>query len=280
MATTRRFPVLRRIVGSCLKLFRFAPVRRFVRRHRVITLTVGPGAGLRFCQAHSTENHGAGGNELPVQEALARVLHAGGVFYDIGANVGYLTIVGARLVGSGGGVHAFEPVPDNVTALRHNIALNGFTHVRVVEEAVSSDAGRQKLVLAADPGGAALCVADRPPDAAGDLEVEVTTLDRYVQRADMSPPTVVKIDVEGAELNVLQGMASTIERYRPAIILEVDGPNQARAEAKAQACSALLKPRGYCIERLRDSYPGNRWRVVHLLAIWGGGSDHRGEDRA
>lgn len=275
MAKTRQFPVLRRIVGNCLKLLRFEPVRRFIRRHRVIILTVGPGAGLRFCQAHSTENHGAGENELPVQEALARVLHEGGVFYDIGANVGYLTIVGAKLVGSRGGVHAFEPVPDNVTALRRNIALNRFTHVRVVEQAVSSDVGRQKLVLASDPGGAALSVADRPPDAAGDLDVEVTTLDHYIQRADVSPPTVVKIDVEGAELNVLQGMSSTLERYRPAIILEVDGSNQERAEAKARACSALLTPRGYLIERLRDSYPGNRWRVVHLLAIWGGASgDH------
>jgi FkbM family methyltransferase len=258
----------RRIAGACADLARLGPLRRYVRRRQVVVLNVGPGAGLRFCQGHSEENHARGANELPVQEALARVLHRGGAFYDIGANVGYLTIIGARLVGSEGDVYAFEPVPANASALRRNLALNGLARAYVVEQAVSDDAGRQTLVLAHDSGGAALSIADRPPDATGAIEVDVTTVDRFVGQAGVRPPSVVKIDVEGAEINVLRGMAATLERHRPAVLVEVDGPTDARADEKARACTAFLESRGYRVERLADSYPGNRWRVQHFLAVW------------
>jgi FkbM family methyltransferase len=261
---------MRRVAGACADLARLGPLRRYLRRRQVVILNVGPGAGLRFCQAHSEENHGRGANELPVQEALARVLGRGGAFYDIGANVGYLTIVGAALVGPEGSVYAFEPVPANAAALRRNLALNGLAHASVVEQAVSDEAGRQTLVLALDSGGAALSVADRPPDAAGTIEVDVTTVDRFVGRTGVRPPSVVKIDVEGAELNVLKGMGATLESHRPAVLVEVDGPTDERVDAKARACIDFLASRGYRVERLADSYPGNRWRVQHFLAVWTG----------
>lgn len=267
---------IRRIAEAAVDLARLGPLRRFSDARRVVVLDTGPGTGLRFCQAPSKENHGGGANELPVQDAMASVLRPGDVFYDIGANVGYLTIVGAKLVGPRGKVYAFEPVPTNIAALRRNLSLNNFATVSIVQQAVSSTAGRQQLILAADPGGAALSVADRPPDAAGAMDVEVTTLDLFLQQVGGRPPGLVKIDVEGAEINVLQGMAMTIERCRPAVLVEIDGPTNAHVQVKAKVCADFLKARGYQIQRLADSYPGNRWRVLHFLARWSGCEDDDG----
>lgn len=258
---------LRGFVRLCVDLARLGPIRRYRRRRRVVVLTTGPGAGLRFCQDRSDENHGLGANELPVQEALARVLQAGGVFYDVGANVGYLTIVGAKLAGPKGAVWAFEPVTQNVVALRRNVRLNGFGNVTVVERAVSSAPGRQTLVLARDAGGAALEIAERPPDEVGSVQVDVTTLDVFIGEPGVRPPTVVKIDVEGAEIHVLKGMVVTLERFKPAVLLEVDGSSDAHVEAKTKICREFLESRGYQIERLADSYANNAWRVRHFLAV-------------
>src|SRR5882757_11121436 len=76
--------------------------------------------------------------EPPVQEALRRLLAPGDVFYDIGANVGFFTILGARLVGPQGHVVAFEPVPACARAVGRNIELNGFAHAEIREAAVGA----------------------------------------------------------------------------------------------------------------------------------------------
>jgi len=257
---------LRGLARSCLNVLRLAPVRRFLRERRVLTLSVGPGAGLRFSPGPSTERYGSGSNELPVQEALASLLFPGAVLYDVGANVGFLTMIGARLVGATGLVYAFEPVRTNTAVLRRNLRLNGFHNVVVIEKAVSSVPGREQLILALDSGGAAISVAERPPDAAGVMEVEVTSIDEMIRGGGARPPTVVKIDVEGAEIQVLRGMEKTLELHRPAVVYEIDGPDEKHVDAKADLCRAFLEARGYRVSRLPDSYPDNRWRVRHYLA--------------
>src|SRR5215218_2287703 len=79
--------------------------------------------------------------EPPVQEALRRLLAPGDVFYDVGANVGFFTLVGARLVGEGGRVVAFEPVPWCAHAVGRNIELNAFAHAQIRAEAVGAQDG-------------------------------------------------------------------------------------------------------------------------------------------
>ena len=78
---------------------------------RIGTLSIGVGAGLRIDPSTSNPDYATGANELPVQQALAQYLSPGAVFYDVGANIGFLTIIGARLVEPHGRVYAFEPVP-------------------------------------------------------------------------------------------------------------------------------------------------------------------------
>ena len=94
-------------------------------RWRPIPILSGPGRGLRINLHGSAVVFATGMAERPMQEALARELRPGATFFDIGANVGFVTVLAARLVGPGGRVIAFEPVPQNAAAIRENLALNG-----------------------------------------------------------------------------------------------------------------------------------------------------------
>lgn len=230
------------------------------------TMTTGVGQGLRFDPGPSNPQYATGDNEIPVQEALADVVGLGDVVFDIGANVGFFSIVSARLTGPTGRVIAFEPVPANADLVRRNAALNGFENISVVEKAVSDAPGRGELVLAQYSGGAALSITTAPPDAAGTIVVDVITIDGSIGAAEIPVPDVVKIDVEGVELEVLRGMDETMSRERPIVICEIDDGTQAGYERKHAACVDHLTALGYEIVQLEDSYAGGDWIVGHFVA--------------
>ncbi|MCA9873787.1 MAG: FkbM family methyltransferase [Ardenticatenaceae bacterium] len=232
-----------------------------------MTIQEGLGAGLKFNAAASNPEYGLGSNEQPVQEAFARYLHAGDVFYDVGANVGFFTVIGAKLVGSGGQVHAFEPVPENAAAVRHNCELNGMKQVTVWETAVSDRSGMGQLQLAQYSGGASLSVAAPPPDYKETVSVDLITLDEFLEEKKAAPPSLVKIDVEGAEINVLKGMVNLIEKHKPIIIFEIDDGEVAAFQKKKTICTDFLQNMGYTIELLPDSYPHAGWIVENYVAL-------------
>jgi len=248
-----------------------APARARLRRWwytvRPPRVKVGVGAGLRFDPGPSNPAYARGDNETPVQAALAEHVRPGSVVVDIGANVGFFTVLAARLVGPEGRVIAFEPVPTNARYVRRNAALNGFHQVTVIERAVADRGGTAELVLAAYAGGAALRSAGPPPDATTSIVVDVTTLDEAVARGEIPPPDVVKIDVEGAEAAVLRGMAETMRTHRPVIICEVDDGDPTRFDEKHQTCAAIVEAAGYDIVPLERSYHGGSWIVGHFVGI-------------
>lgn len=245
---------------------RLASLRRRLWPPRPGKIVEGPGRGLLFDPGAGNAAYATGANERPVQEALAGALRPGDTVLDVGANVGFLTVIAARLVGAGGRVVAFEPVPDNARQIRRNAKLNRLGNIEVVESAVADRTGTATLVLARFAGGAALEGADRPPDACGERTVPVVTLDEWCAGASVPAPALVKIDVEGAELAVLRGMAGLLAGPRPALLIEVDDPAVAGAEAKAAACGGFCADRGYHVRRLEDAYPDIAWQVIHLLA--------------
>jgi FkbM family methyltransferase len=141
-----------------------------------------------------------------------------GDFVDVGSHVGLYAVTAARA--TGGRVLAFEPNPLARAQLLQNIALNSLRNVAVVPKAVADAPGRALLHVPAtpDPSFSSL---DAGRFAEGEpVEVEVTTVDAEVEAAGLQP-TVVKIDVEGGELRVVEGMRRTIATYRPALLVEV-----------------------------------------------------------
>lgn len=239
-------------------------VRRTIRGAAVIES--GPAKDLRFDAGADTPRFTPGRYEPPIQECIANVVKPGEVCYDIGANLGFFTILLARLAGSAGIVYAFEPVPRNAEIVEGNARLNDMTNISVLRYAVADRNGTSELLLAEHAGGAVLKSAGTPPDLVGSTMVETRTLDTLVEQNGLRPPTFVKIDVEGAELDVLQGMQSVLERHGPTILLEVDDAEEAECERKFAACASFLEVRGYRIERLPLAYPDNRWFVKHFLA--------------
>jgi FkbM family methyltransferase len=236
-------------------------------RNRNVTIRNGVGAGLKFNAGRANPDYALGTNELPVQQALLGYLNPGDIFYDIGANVGFFTVIGAKLVGPSGQVYAFEPVSENAAAIRHNAKINDFSKVTVLEKAVSSSTGKGELLLAEYPGGHTLSTAGTPPDLKGSVTVDLVSIDDLVEQQRLTPPTVVKIDVEGAEIDVLHGMSQTIKAFKPAIVYEVDDRNKESFRRKGQELEAFMKSLGYQIVPLEAAYPGTRWNVGHAIAI-------------
>ena len=232
-----------------------------------VVVAGGVAAGLRLGTACASADYGLGTNELPVQEALRDLLHPGAVCFDVGSNVGFFALLAAREVGPDGAVHAFEPVPRIAEAVRRNAALNGFAHVHVHAVAVADVAGEAELLLAAHPGGATLSAADAPGDPAGTTIVRVVTLDELVRSGDVPVPHVVKIDVEGFELQVLDGMAELLRTHRPAVVCELDAPTPSLLAGKVAALRARMAQVEYHVHDLPDSYGGSGWHVHHATAV-------------
>ena len=229
-------------------------------------MSVGVGSGLRFEPGPSNRHYAFGDNELPVQQALASCLARDAVFYDVGANVGFFTVIAARLVGPHGSVYAFEPVPENAAYVQLNVGLNRFHNVTVVCKAVAASPGQGHLWLAEYAGGGALTTAAVPPDATKLIDVDLVSIDDLVFQHKWRPPDVVKIDVEGAEIDVLQGMLRTLREVRPVVLYEIDDAELAGFQRKYQACESLLTELGYRVTRLVDSYPEIQWIVGHAMA--------------
>ena len=154
-----------------------------------------------------------------VVDTCSSVLGAGGVFYDIGASVGYIALEMAAQLQGGGAVIAFEPQPELARAVATSARLNHFDHLRVFD-----------LMLGDHSGDAALHVgshsvhASAIPREEGSRKVEcaMVTLDSLVESGRIPPPSVIKMDVEGAELLVLRGAVNTIRAHQPHIIFESD----------------------------------------------------------
>jgi FkbM family methyltransferase len=163
-----------------------------------------------------------GNLESEVQEAMIRHLARGGVFYDIGANLGFFALLGAHLVGlEEGRVYAFEAAPENAAAIIRNAELNALPNVTVIAKAVSAHSGWGRLQVVDDQSWSKLEEYGSHPYTEEMIDVELVAIDDLVAGGEVRPPTVVKIDVEGAELAVLEGMRSTIAAYQPAIICEL-----------------------------------------------------------
>ena len=201
------------------------------------TIQRGVGRGLRFRSDMRVAGYRLGTTEPEFQAALAARVRPGGVVYDLGANVGFYSVIAARLVGPSGRVVAVEPFAASAARVRENARLNGFETVDVVEAAVGAAEGRAWLRTDRGDPVTFRLAADR--QSAG-VEVAVTTVDALVA-AGRPPPTVVKLDVEGAEVAALHGMAATLAAHRPSVLAEVHHDVADFPEAVA----AVAGPLGY-----------------------------------
>jgi FkbM family methyltransferase len=199
--------------------------------------------GQRWIVAAGDNSCWLGTYELEKQRLLRELLRPGNVFYDLGAHSGLFTLLGARIVGRTGLVAAFEPNTASVANLRQHIALNKLNNVIVVQAAISNRRGRARFTPTGSLSGG---LAGLPPskylgrlDAHGSLEVEVTTLDDARVEKQLPPPNVIKMDIEGAEVDALRGANSLLKMHRPIVLVATHGVGL------AEQCRSLLGDLGY-----------------------------------
>lgn len=176
--------------------------------------------------------------EPAVTQELSRWLQPGDTFVDIGANIGYFSLLAAHLVGPSGAVYSFEPNPDNCALLRQSLAENGFEQVTLYPYAVAETA----VTLFFSDGGAdsngRLLQNHEVRDPNNGRQVQCVRLD------DALPPLpqlkLIKMDIEGAEPRAWQGMQQTLKQHRPILIFEFS-PELIQATSQCQASDFLTQ---------------------------------------
>jgi len=171
--------------------------------------------------------------EQPVKRLIESNLAPGDVFLDVGANIGFFSLIASRIVGPSGEVHSFEPLPDAAALLRRTVDGNALTNVVVIEAAVGAQAGDATMAVMKDSAYSHVVEWATGVDAGHGswhaVAVRTISLDQYVAQALAGPPRLVKMDIEGAEMEALKGAHSLLSDHEgPDVICEVDESRLAR----------------------------------------------------
>jgi FkbM family methyltransferase len=183
----------------------------------VVPILQGTLRGKKWKVGSATHGCWLGSYEYAKQQALQREIKPGQVVYDIGANAGFYTLLASVLVGENGHIYSFEPLPGNLLELRNHLKINGIQNCTVIDAAASSSEGEAIF----DPSGDR-CTGHLAES--GTLRVRTVTLDGLVSRNEIRPPNLMKVDIEGAELECLRGARRVIQEFRPVIFLATHGP--------------------------------------------------------
>jgi FkbM family methyltransferase len=221
-------------------------------RNAPLPVLVGNGRGLRLCSGDSTMLRLLSSVEPEVESTLLGLLEPGETVFDVGANIGWFSLLAARKVGPSGRVVAFEPSIANAAYCKRNAASNGFANITVIPAAVGDRDGWASFAAGSSLKG-------RLSDEGGD-EVPIISLDTWLTATGQAPPQLIKLDIEGAEGAALRGMSETLRAERPALIIELHDTNAEVAD--------LLDAAGY--EHRPIDHDGSTrdapwW--VHVLAM-------------
>lgn len=238
---------MRTFLGRLIRL----PLR-LVPSGRIVRIKSGPLRGWRWITGSAPHGCWIGTYERDSQRAFIENVREGAVVYDIGANAGFFTLLASKLVGPRGVVYAFEPLPRNLTVLERHVSLNGCENVRILPIAAAAASGTARFAIAHNPsqGG----ISDR-----GELEVATRTLDDVVASGNRRPD-FLKIDVEGAETQVLTGASVLLRESHPTILLSTHGWEQ------HERCSEMLESFGYALTLLRDGTADGNYMLLASFA--------------
>ena len=217
-----------------------------------VEIAAGPLAGMQLhLDLRAEKDLWLGTYEPALMEAIEHFVRSNLTMYDVGANIGYVSLVLAKAAGPSGQVVAFEPLPANLVRLRANMALNPEGgRVQVVGAAVGARAAEAAFMVHKSGGMGKLQAArGRQAEYEGSIPVEVIVLDEWTKDHGKAAPGLIKIDVEGGEAAVLEGLTGMLRSHRPTILIELHGPEA------TSAVQAILASADYALHAARNRYP-------------------------
>jgi FkbM family methyltransferase len=203
----------------------------------------GPLAGLKLMPGrHISHKHLDGSYEEETLAALDRFVPQGAVCYDLGASIGYLSLLMARKASA---VYSFEPAPHALAEIRRQAEANRMTNIHPVQQVVSGDVRDVEFALTDNAYGSRIVAGQPVPADRPKMKFRTTTLNALVN--SYPAPDFIKMDVEGEELSVLQGGDEVIRTKRPIFCIEL------HSTQLAKDCTAMLRSYGYRVTELDGS---------------------------
>ena len=217
-----------------------------------VTIAAGAAKGLRIIlDLQSEKDYWLGTYESDLQTAARKLIQPGDVVYDVGANVGYVSLLSAQLSGKSGKVFAFEALPENVARLRKNVLINTLESRITVTHAAVIDTVRPVIFLTHPSAamGKTLGSAGRDEQYSDRITVPGLALDAFVYDENHPAPDIIKMDIEGGEGKALTGMRRLLTEKRPVLLIELHG------EKAARQVWNHLKQHHYSVHQMKRGYP-------------------------
>ena len=216
-----------------------------------------------YADPRSERGYTNGDHEPWLQDLLQAELSEGGCYYDVGAHSGFFAMIAARFVGSSGAILAFEPDPRNKAIFEANISRNALRQITLLEVAAWSSEGHVSFELAPEASNGTqghICDSgSRSPDR---IVVSAVRLDDLVFNQGYRPPDLIKMDVEGAEWEALQGARRLLAEAKPKLLCEIHNPPQ------MGQIRSYLEGLGYCTKEWNPSHPHyTDYRQPYLWAV-------------
>lgn len=188
--------------------------------------------------------------EKEKMNAIYKFLKPGMTFIDVGANKGDFSLIAAKIVGDKGRVLSFEPEPNNFNWLKKSKELNKYKNINQFEMALANTNGNTQFYLSEKSGWHTL-IPSLPNRSVRTININKRTLDSIIEKSDQKIVNMMKIDVEGAELEVIQGARQTLVR-NPNIILLIDIHPQLGVKP-VEVCN-ILSELGFSIYSMKEPY--------------------------
>lgn len=196
-------------------------------------------------------------------DRIHSIIRPGDIVFDVGANFGLYCLPISRWVADCGRLYAFEPLPGNIALLSRNLFLNQISNVIIVDSAVSN--GRLDTVrFFSDNENVSLTASLNVPSSASSIEVKNLRLDDWCERTGTFPD-FIKIDVEGAEMEVLRGADQVLRTHKPKLFIEVHGFALPSFGSNIEELRSWLCERGYVEELIEggDDYFSAMFEIRH-----------------
>ena len=200
----------------------------------LFTVKAGPLQGYKVIAASGTKFI-RGTYEKRMMQYLAEHLKPGDVCLDVGGHIGYISLVMGKIIGPTGNVFTLEPRPINIKYIEKHISANKADNVKLIKTGVSNYIGTARFDL--DTGTGSGKITNK-----GILEIPVTTIDTLLESGDILPPRLIKMDIEGEEVNALKGAEKLLVEHKPLLNISTHGK-----EIREQ-CEAFLTDLGYEIQ--------------------------------